>query len=34
MENNNNVIELKKVTKDFGDFKLDNISFEVPKGSV
>lgn len=29
-----NVIEIKNVTKDFGDFKLDNISFEVPEGSV
>lgn len=29
-----NVIEIKNATKDFGDFKLDNISFEVPEGSV
>lgn len=29
-----NVIKVKNVTKDYGDFKLDNISFEVPKGSV
>lgn len=29
-----NVIEIKNVTKDYGDFKLDNISFEVPEGSV
>lgn len=30
----NNVIELNKVTKDYGDFKLDQISFAVPTGSV
>lgn len=29
-----NVIEIKNATKDFGDFKLDSISFEVPEGSV
>lgn len=29
-----NVIEIKNATKDFGDFKLDNISFAVPEGSV
>lgn len=29
-----NIIEIKNVTKDYGDFKLDNISFEVPEGSV
>ncbi|MGN0316559.1 MAG: ABC transporter ATP-binding protein [Lachnospira sp.] len=29
-----NVIELKNVTKDYGDFKLDNVSFVVPEGSV
>ena len=34
MEKTKNVIELKNVTKDFGDFKLDNISFTVPEGSV
>ena len=34
MENIKNVIELKNVTKDFGDFKLDNISFAIPEGSV
>lgn len=34
METNANVIELKGVTKDYGDFKLDNVSFAVPKGSV
>ena len=34
MEENVNVIEIKGVTKDYGDFKLDNISFTVPEGSV
>lgn len=34
MEEIKNVIEVKNVTKDYGDFKLDNISFSVPKGSV
>ena len=34
MEETANVIEIKGVTKDYGDFKLDNISFAVPKGSV
>lgn len=29
-----NVIELKNVTKDYGDFRLDNVSFVVPEGSV
>lgn len=29
-----NVIEVKNVTKDYGDFKLDNVSFSVPEGSV
>lgn len=29
-----NVIELKGVSKDYGDFKLDDISFSVPEGSV
>lgn len=29
-----NVIEIKNVMKDYGDFKLDNISFCVPEGSV
>lgn len=28
------VIELKNVTKDYGDFKLDNVTFSVPEGSV
>lgn len=34
MEETVNVIELKGVTKDYGDFKLDNINFAVPEGSV
>ena len=34
MEDIKNVIELKEVTKDYGDFKLDNVSFSVPEGSV
>ena len=34
MEEINNVIELKNVVKDYGDFKLDHISFAVPEGSV
>ncbi|MGN0400936.1 MAG: ABC transporter ATP-binding protein [Acetatifactor sp.] len=34
MEEVKNVIEIKNVTKDYGDFKLDSISFAVPEGSV
>ena len=34
MKEEKNVIELKKVEKDYGDFKLDNITFSVPEGSV
>ena len=34
MEEIRNVIELNNVTKDYGDFKLDHISFCVPEGSV
>lgn len=34
MDNVKNVIELKNVTKDYGDFKLDNITFSVPEGSI
>ena len=34
MKEMKNVIELKNVSKDYGDFKLDNISFEVPEGCV
>ncbi|MCQ2534796.1 MAG: ABC transporter ATP-binding protein [Clostridia bacterium] len=29
-----NVIEIKGITKDYGDFKLDNVSFSIPEGSV
>ena len=28
------VLELKKVTKDYGDFKLDEVSFAVPRGCI
>ena len=34
IENITNVIEIDSVVKDYGDFKLDNISFSVPMGSV
>ena len=34
MDEVKNVIELKNVTKDYGDFKLDNLSFAVPEGTV
>ncbi len=34
MSDTTNVIELKNVTKDYGGFKLDNVSFVVPEGSV
>lgn len=34
MEEIKNVVELKDVTKDYGDFKLDHVSFSVPEGSV
>lgn len=35
MENEiKNVIEVKNVVKDYGDFKLDKVSFDVPMGSV
>lgn len=34
MEEIKNVVEVKNVTKDYGDFKLDNISFAVPEGTV
>lgn len=34
MEETTNVIEIKDVTKDYGDFKLDHISFAVPEGAV
>ena len=34
MDEIRNVIEIKNVTKDYGDFKLDDVSFSVPEGSV
>lgn len=34
MDEIKNVIEIKNVTKDYGDFKLDKVSFSVPEGSV
>lgn len=34
MEEVGNVIELKNVTKDYGDFKLDDVSFSVPEGTI
>jgi len=34
MDEIKNVIELKHVTKDYGDFKLDDVTFSVPEGSV
>lgn len=34
MEESRNVIELEHVGKDYGDFRLDDISFSVPEGSV
>lgn len=34
MDEIRNVIEINNLTKDYGDFKLDNISFSVPEGSV
>ncbi len=34
MQENTNVIELNGVTKDYGDFKLDNVSFSVQEGTV
>lgn len=34
MEKMNNVIELKNVTKNYGDFVLDHVTFSIPEGSV
>lgn len=34
MENTNNVIELKNVTKNYGDFVLEDVTFSIPEGSV
>lgn len=30
----NNVVELTGVTKDYGDFKLDNVNITIPKGGI
>ena len=30
----NNVIELKNVSKDYGDFKLDSVNLSVPQGCI
>ncbi len=29
-----NAIEIKNLTKEYQNFKLDNISFDVPKGTI
>lgn len=34
MEEIKNVIEIKNISKDYGDFRLDHVSFCVPEGSV
>lgn len=34
MKDTANVIELKGVSKNYGDFKLEDVSFSVPEGSV
>ncbi len=34
MEKMNNVIELRNVTKNYGDFVLDDVTFSIPEGSV
>lgn len=34
MEDIKNVVELKGVTKDYGDFKLDQVSFTVGRFSM
>ncbi len=34
MEKMNNVIELRNVTKNYGDFILDDVTFSIPEGSV
>lgn len=34
MKESKNVIEIKNLCKDYGDFRLDNVSFSVPEGSV
>ncbi len=30
----NNILEIKNLTKEYNSFKLDNISFDIPKGSI
>lgn len=34
MERTRNVIEMTNVTKDYGDFKLEDVSFQVTEGSI
>jgi ABC-2 type transport system ATP-binding protein len=34
MDSIKNVIEIKNISKDYGDFKLEDVSFSVPEGSV
>ena len=34
MDEEKNVIELKGIVKDYGDFRLDKVSFSVPQGCV
>ena len=29
-----NALEIKNLTKSFGDFKLDNVSFTLPSGCI
>ena len=29
-----NILEIRSLSKDYGSFKLDNISFDVPRGSI
>jgi len=30
----NNTLQISKLTKDYGDFRLDNVSFSLPKGYI
>ncbi len=30
----NNILEVKKLCKDYGSFKLTNVSFELPRGYI
>ena len=34
MDNYDNAIEIKGLTKKYDGFTLDNVSFDVPKGSI